>query len=106
MKKVFQLWGLQNEKGFDEQHVLSVVDRMLDARPEYIVTGQSNDHKMLQKICIKHHNALQNTHKNGILTGIFGGKCCGQFFDTGLDLLLGQQNVTDILLHGDTSFSF
>lgn len=63
MKKVFQLWGLQNEKGFDEQHVLAVVDRMLDVRPEYIVTGQSNDHKMLQKICDRAHQRGVKVHQ-------------------------------------------
>jgi len=63
MKKVFQLWGLEPEGGLDEQQVLSVIDRMLEANPSYLVAGQSENHELLQNICDRAHRRGVKVHQ-------------------------------------------
>ena len=63
MKKVFQLWGIEPAGGLDEAHVLGVLSRILDAQPEYVVAGQTDNRALLQKICDQAHRRGVKVHQ-------------------------------------------
>lgn len=63
MKKVFQLWGLENQDSLDEKKVLKVLNRMLDAQPKYIVAGQSENRALLKEICDRAHRRGVKVHQ-------------------------------------------
>ena len=63
MKKVFQLWGLENQDSINEKNVLDRLDRMLQAKPEYIVAGQSENRALLMEICDRAHRRGVKVHQ-------------------------------------------
>ena len=63
MKKVFQLWGLSPDIASDEQLVLNAVHRMLEAKPDYLVAGQTPNKQLLQTICDLAHKQGVKVHQ-------------------------------------------
>ena len=63
MRKVFQLWGLENEGGMQEEKVLNAVERMLRVKPEYIVAGQTENRELLKEISRRAHDAGVKVHQ-------------------------------------------
>ena len=55
-------------------------------------------------IGVEHHHALQNAHKQGIFAGIFLGQGLAQLRNAGVDLIFGQQNAFNVLVHGVNLF--
>jgi len=63
MNKVFQLWGLASDDGLNRDHVMNVVDRLLESHPDYLVAGQSGDWELLRMICDRAHCAGVKVHQ-------------------------------------------
>ena len=67
MNKIFQLWGSEPEGTPDVDHILQVVDAVLETEPDYLVAGQTKNRALLQTICDKAHAKGVKVHQWGSL---------------------------------------